>query len=107
LGLAAWIRRKLQDSSLDIVNERAAVSHGWGICCGVEPLSELESVLYAIDELTGLVTTSALVRLSRSVLHLPSNQYFSIDFCVLFPDVVETTLLYCDAVRIRKDSISR
>ena len=49
---------------------RAVVSHGWGICSDIEPLSEMENVLYAIDELTGLVTTSALVRPSRSVMDL-------------------------------------
>lgn len=49
---------------------RAAVSHGWGICSDVEPQSELEKVLYAIDELTGLVTTTALVRPSKSVLDM-------------------------------------
>jgi len=52
---------------------RAAVSHGWGICSEVEPRSELEKVLYAIDELTGLVATSALVRPSRSVLDMTAK----------------------------------
>ena len=52
---------------------RAVVSHGWGICSDVEPLSELENVLYAVDELTGLVTTSALVRPSRSVMDLTAK----------------------------------
>lgn len=47
---------------------RAAVSHGWGICSDVEPKSTLEKTLYAIDELTGLVTASALVRPSKSVM---------------------------------------
>jgi len=47
---------------------RAAVSHGWGICCEVAPQTLLEKVLYAIDELTGLVATTALVRPSKSVL---------------------------------------
>jgi len=47
---------------------RAAVSHGWGICVDVEPKTDLEKVLYAIDELTGLVVTTALVRPSKSVL---------------------------------------
>ncbi len=46
---------------------RAAVSHGWGICSAVEPVSDLEKFLYAIDELTGLVVTTALVRPSKSV----------------------------------------
>lgn len=49
---------------------RAVVSHGWGICSDVEPLSLMEKTLYAVDELTGLVTAAALVRPSRSVLDL-------------------------------------
>jgi len=49
---------------------RAVVSHGWGICSDVEPKETMEKVLYAIDELTGLVTTTALVRPSRSVMDL-------------------------------------
>jgi predicted hydrolase (HD superfamily) len=49
---------------------RAVVSHGWGICSDVEPQSEMEKVLFAIDELTGLVTTTALVRPSKSVLDM-------------------------------------
>jgi putative nucleotidyltransferase with HDIG domain len=52
---------------------RAVVSHGWGICTDVEPLSELENVLYAVDELAGLITTSALVRPSRSVMDLTAK----------------------------------
>ena len=47
---------------------RAVVSHGWGICSDVEPQTDMEKVLYAIDELTGLVVTTALVRPSKSVL---------------------------------------
>ena len=52
---------------------RAAISHGWGICSDIEPQSELEKVLYAIDELTGLVATSALVRPSKSVLDMAAK----------------------------------
>ncbi|BHH85957.1 HDIG domain-containing protein [Desulforhopalus sp. 52FAK] len=52
---------------------RAVVSHGWGICSDVEPKSEMEKVLYAIDELTGLVATSALVRPSKSVLDIKAK----------------------------------
>lgn len=52
---------------------RAVVSHGWGICTEVEPLSDMERVLYATDELTGLVTTSALVRPSKSVIDLEAK----------------------------------
>ncbi len=49
---------------------RAAVSHGWGICSDVEPQTPLEKYLYAIDELTGLVTACALVRPSKSVMDM-------------------------------------
>ncbi|MFW6147320.1 MAG: HD domain-containing protein [Thermodesulfobacteriota bacterium] len=49
---------------------RAVVSHGWGICTDVEPKTTLEKTLYTIDELTGLVAASALVRPSKSVMDL-------------------------------------
>lgn len=52
---------------------RAVVSHGYGICSDIEPRSLLEKTLFAIDELTGLVTTSALVRPSRSVLDMEAK----------------------------------
>ncbi len=52
---------------------RAVISHGWGIVTDVEPLSLLEKTLFAMDELTGLVTTSALVRPSRSVLDMEAR----------------------------------
>jgi len=52
---------------------RAVVSHGWGIWTDVKPESDLEKVLFAIDELTGLVTTTALVRPTRSVMDLTAK----------------------------------
>ena len=52
---------------------RAVVSHGWGLCADVEPLTDLEKTLFAIDELTGLVTAAALVRPSKSILDLPAK----------------------------------
>ena len=51
----------------------AVLSHGWGICTEVEPEGEMEKCLYAVDELTGLVTATALVRPSRSVLDLKAK----------------------------------
>ncbi len=47
---------------------RAAVSHGWGVCSDVEPQSWMEKVLFAVDELTGLVAATALVRPTKSVM---------------------------------------
>ncbi len=49
---------------------RAAESHGWGLCSEVEPLTDMEKTLYAIDELSGLVGACALVRPSRSVMDM-------------------------------------
>jgi putative nucleotidyltransferase with HDIG domain len=49
---------------------RAVVSHGWGICSDVEPKTNLEKTLFAVDELTGLVNACALVRPSKSVMDL-------------------------------------
>ncbi len=52
---------------------RAVISHGYGICTDVEPKTDLEKTLFAIDELTGLVVTTALVRPSRSVMDLKAK----------------------------------
>ncbi|MCG1013262.1 HDIG domain-containing protein [Tepidanaerobacter sp. GT38] len=49
---------------------RAIQSHGWGICSDVEPVEKMEKVLYTIDELTGLITATALLRPSKSILDL-------------------------------------
>lgn len=42
-------------------------SHGYGICCDAEPNCEMENVLFAADELTGLIWSTALMRPSKSV----------------------------------------
>ena len=49
---------------------RAIMSHGYGICTDIEPISKMEQTLYAVDELTGLITACALVRPSKSVMDL-------------------------------------
>jgi putative nucleotidyltransferase with HDIG domain len=52
---------------------RAVLSHGWGLASDVEPQTLLEKTIYAMDELTGLVTTSALVRPARSVMDMEAR----------------------------------
>lgn len=49
---------------------RAVMSHAWGFVRDVEPVHTMEKVLYTIDELTGLVTATALVRPSKSILDM-------------------------------------
>ena len=44
----------------------AVCSHGYGICCDVEPEHEMEKVLFAADELTGLIGAAARMRPSKS-----------------------------------------
>ena len=52
---------------------RAVMSHGWGLVTDVEPVTRLEKTIFAMDELTGLVATSALVRPSKSVLDMEAR----------------------------------
>lgn len=52
---------------------RAVQSHGYGLCVDVKPESLLEKTLYAIDELTGLITATALVRPSKSVMDMKAK----------------------------------
>ncbi len=44
----------------------AVCSHGYGLCSDVEPTEEMEKVLFAADELTGLIGAAALMRPSKS-----------------------------------------
>jgi len=52
---------------------RAVVSHGWGMFTDAEPKTNLEKVLYAVDELTGLIVAVALVRPSKSLTDLEAK----------------------------------
>jgi len=63
----------LRDSRWPEEYIRAVLSHGWGLASNVEPHSKLEKTIYAVDELTGLVATSALVRPSKSVLDMEAR----------------------------------
>jgi predicted hydrolase (HD superfamily) len=52
----------LQEIDVDDAFIRAVCSHGYGICSTIEPEHFMEKVLYTIDELTGLVYATALMR---------------------------------------------
>jgi predicted hydrolase (HD superfamily) len=49
---------------------RSVCSHGFGLCSDVEPEHLMEKVLFAADELTGLIGAAALMRPSRSVMDM-------------------------------------
>lgn len=51
----------------------AVCSHGYGICSDVQPEHEMEKVLFAVDELTGLINAGALVRPSKSVMDMGAD----------------------------------
>ena len=57
----------MKQAGIDEVIIRATASHGWPHNVDIEPISEMEKVLYAIDELTGLIGACALMRPSKSV----------------------------------------
>lgn len=48
----------------------AVCSHGYGICSDIRPEHEMEKVLFAVDELTGLIGAAALMRPSKSVMDM-------------------------------------
>jgi predicted hydrolase (HD superfamily) len=56
------------DASPELVH--AVCSHGYGICCDVEPTHQMEKILFATDELTGLIGATALMRPSKSVMDM-------------------------------------
>ena len=60
----------LQQAGCDERLIHAVVCHGYGLCTDVAPEHEMEKVLYAVDELTGLIGAVALMRPSKSVLDL-------------------------------------
>ena len=57
----------MREKGLDERLIRATASHGYGLCVDIKPEHEMEKVLYATDELTGLIGAAALMRPSKSV----------------------------------------
>jgi predicted hydrolase (HD superfamily) len=60
----------MRAEGLDEALIRATASHGYGIAVAIEPRHPMEKVLYATDELTGLIGAAALMRPSKSVMDL-------------------------------------
>lgn len=56
----------LKEAGVEDEMIHAIVSHGYGECCDVEPVHEMEKVLFAVDELTGLIGAATLMRESKS-----------------------------------------
>ena len=48
-------------------------SHGYGLCSDIEPKHEMEKVLFAVDELTGLIGAAAIMRPSKSVMDMETK----------------------------------
>ena len=49
---------------------RSICSHGYGICADIEPIELMEKILFAADELTGLIGAAARMRPSKSVMDM-------------------------------------
>lgn len=62
------IREKqiMEERGIDPKLIHAVACHGYGICCDIEPEHEMEKVLFAVDELTGLIGAAAKMRPSKS-----------------------------------------
>lgn len=60
----------MKEHGIDDIYIRAMNCHAYGICTDVKPESQMEKVLFTIDELTGLINALCLMRPSRSVLDL-------------------------------------
>ncbi|MBQ3102818.1 MAG: hydrolase [Oscillospiraceae bacterium] len=60
----------LKEGGADEEFIHAVCSHAYGLCCDVEPIHEMEKVLFAVDELTGLIGAAARMRPSKSVMDM-------------------------------------
>ncbi len=62
--------RLLAEAGYDEAFIHAVAAHGYGLCTDVKPALYMEKFLYTIDELTGLITATAYMRPSRSVMDM-------------------------------------
>jgi putative nucleotidyltransferase with HDIG domain len=60
----------LSDAGVSEEMIHAVLSHGWTLCSDIKPEHPMELVLFTIDELTGLITATALMRPSKSLMDL-------------------------------------
>ena len=52
----------LREAGVDEADIRAILAHGWGICTDVKPETNMEKILYTVDELTGIIEACARMR---------------------------------------------
>lgn len=64
------VQEIMRDRGFDERLIHAVASHGYGICVDIKPEHEMEKVLYAVDELTGLIGATAIMRPSKSTMDL-------------------------------------
>ena len=64
------VQEIMSEYGLDEKLIRAVVSHGYGLTVDIMPEHQMEKILYAVDELTGLIGAAAIMRPSKSVMDL-------------------------------------
>lgn len=60
----------LAEVNADEALVHAVCSHAYGLCSDVEPVHQMEKVMFAVDELTGLIGAAARMRPSKSVMDM-------------------------------------
>lgn len=60
----------LESEGIDQDIIHSVISHGWNLCIDVKPEKKMEKVLYTIDELTGLINATVLMRPDKSIMDL-------------------------------------
>ena len=57
-----FTEQPLREAGLEEAEIRAILAHGYGICSDMEPLTNMEKALFAVDELTGIIQAAARMR---------------------------------------------